>query len=150
MPMIIVAGLFAGSFEAMRLKMRVNELTVLLDAIRSIKAAAVYTSGELKTVIDMNRDNEFLQIVGTLPEPISAWNSASDSFFQDNDDASLAKAFIAGYGKSDLDGLLSHIAMFEEKAEAHLRRAEEAATSKCRICTVLGLFLGIVTAIVVI
>lgn len=146
----MIFGLSAGLSESMRLKMREKELSVFLDALVSLKSAAAYTAGDLYTLLELCRENAFLAQIGKEADIRAAWVKASDRFFTRRADRETATAFIQGYGKTDLAGQLAYIGLFETRVQAALQAARREAEAKCKLYTMLGLFSGTVTALILI
>ena len=148
--LLILLGFAAGASEAVRLRMRTQELTVFSDALAALKSAAAYTSGDLRTLLDLCTENLFLRSVMRDKDPMQAWKAAAADFFTNTADKILACEFINGYGRADLNGLLAYITLFEERTAVQLHRAEKAVETKSKLYTVLGLFSGVVTALLLV
>lgn len=148
--LIILCGLTAGLAEGTKLRMRSRELAVLSDALSAMKSAAEYTAGDLSALLQMCGENAFLQHVSVKDDPVWAWKAAASDFFTNASDKVFAERFIDGYGKTDLDGLLAYIALYEEKTARRLKQAEGAVTAKCKLYAVLGFFFGTATALLLI
>lgn len=134
----------------MRLKTREKELIVFQDALSSLKSAAAYTAGDLYALLALCRENAFLRTICGKSDLISAWETAAQRFFTCRADRALAKAFIRGYGKTDLEGQLAYMTLFETRVQAALQEAKRDIASKCRLYVVLGLFSGTAVALVLI
>ena len=65
-------------------------------------------------------------------------------------DRDLALAFLDGYGKTDLEGQLAYISLFEARTAQALEAARRDVSSKSRLYTMLGFFSGTVTALILI
>ena len=148
--LLVVCGLSAGLSETMRLKSRERELQVFADALAALKSAAAYTAGDLYALLALCRENAFLQLVQPSADLYGAWEQAARAFFTRRDDAELACAFIRGYGKTDLEGQLAYIALFEARAAEALAAARRDVSAKSKLYTMLGLFSGTVTALILI
>ena len=65
-------------------------------------------------------------------------------------DGVFAESFMDNFGKTDLNGVVAHIALYEQKAMRRLEDAEKDTAAKCRLYTVLGLFAGTAAALLLI
>lgn len=146
--LLIFSGFCIGSLQASRLRSRVRELEVFQGAVLSIKSSAAYTLGDLPTVLTHCRDNAFLALIAEKGDPVQSWAEVSRQYFTYPADRTLAADFLSGFGKTDLAGLLSYIALYESRIERALENARQAASAKCRLYTVLGLFTGTAAALV--
>lgn len=99
----------------MRLKSRERELRVFADVLAALKSAAAYTAGDLYALLALCRENAFLHLVQPDADLYGAWEQAARAFFTRRGDAELACAFIRGYGKTDLEGQLAYIGLFEAR-----------------------------------
>ncbi|MGN0478366.1 MAG: hypothetical protein ACI4GO_02935, partial [Hominenteromicrobium sp.] len=122
--MLVICALTAGLSESMRLKTREKELEVFLDALSALKSAAAYTAGDLAALLTLCKDNSFLRQIAPAPDPVRAWVRFAQHFFTGREDRMLAEAFIRGYGKTDLDGQLAYIELFETRTRAALQEAK--------------------------
>lgn len=148
--LLVVCGLSAGLSETMRLKSRERELQVFADALAALKSAAAYTAGDLYALLALCRENAFLQLIQPGADLYGAWEQAARAFFTRRGDTELACAFIRGYGKTDLEGQLAYIALFEARAAEALAAARRDVSAKSKLYTMLGLFSGTVTALILI
>lgn len=146
----MICGLAAGLQQAMRLRMRERELSAFSGALAALKSAAAYTAGDLSALLSLCRDDPFLGRIHPEGDIQEAWRKAAKGFFSYSADCETADAFIAGYGQTDLAGLLSYITLFESRTKIQLQEAQQNAASKCKLYTVLGLFTGTVTALLLI
>lgn len=135
-----------GYTEAVRLRSRVRELTALLGAVTAMKNTAAYTAGDLPALLRLCRENAFLAEIRPQADPVSAWCALSGHFFTCRSDAALAKEFILDYGKTDLDGLLRYLSLYELRIGSALETAKQNAAAKSRMYTAFGLFGGICAA----
>lgn len=130
--------------------MRERELIVFQSALASLKSAAAYTGGDLYALLSMCRENAFLAEIPQGMDIPMGWKSAAERFFSCSKDRAIAEGFINGYGRTDLSGLLSYITLFETRVQAVLDEARQDVTSKCKLYTMLGLFTGTVTALLLV
>ena len=124
-----------------------RELTVFCDAVHLLHSCAAYTAGDLRTLIAMGQSNLFLQKIDRKKDPVSGWSERAERFFTRKADAHFANELMEGFGKTDLNGLLSHLELFARRAEAVLKTAEQEAAAKCRLFSVLGFFTGVSAAL---
>ena len=148
--LLVVCGLSAGLSESMRLKARERELWVFSDALAALKSAAAYTAGDLYALLALCRENAFLRRVRCDGDLHGAWAAAARDFFTRQADRDLALAFLDGYGKTDLEGQLAYISLFEARTAQALEAARRDVSSKSRLYTMLGFFSGTVTALILI
>ena len=146
----MICALTAGLSESMRLKTRERELAVLEDALASLKSAAAYTAGDLYALLSLCSENAFLRLVRRDGALLPAWEQAAQRFFTYRADRELASAFIRGYGKTDLEGQLAYITLFETRTQAALRDAKANSASKCKLYVALGMFSGTAAALILI
>ncbi len=114
-----------------------------------LKSAAAYTAEDLHGLLLLCGENAFLGTVcldGILPD---AWRNAAESFFSFAKDRALSKAFIEGYGKTDLEGQIAYLTLFEGRAADALREAQRAVREKGKLYAALGLFLGAAAVLII-
>ena len=130
--------------------MRSRELRTFLDALSLLKGAVQYTAGDFEHLMYLCRDNRFIACISRNADPISAWHKAAHDFFTYVSDGVFAESFMDNFGKTDLNGVVAHIALYEQKAMRRLEDAERNTAAKCRLYTVLGLFAGTAAALLLI
>lgn len=123
---------------------------MLLDGITMLKNAAAYTAGDLYALLSLCRTNGFLAQIDSGPDLPAAWKKAAEAFFTSRTDRALAVSFIEGFGRTDLDGQLAYMTLFEQKTNAALEAARRDSGTKCKLYTMLGVFAGTVTAILLV
>lgn len=131
--------------------MRERELHIFLQALLALKNAAAYTKGDLHALLELCRENEFLNRVWALSkntDGVEAFEKAAGEFFTANKDRMLCNEFIRGYGKTDLDGQLAYFSLFEDRVRRELLNAEQTCAQKGRLYVCLGLFFGVSAALI--
>ena len=131
--------------------MREKELSIFLEALFALKNAAAYTAGDLYALLSLCRENAFLGRVWVLSENMdctTAFKAAEHTFFTYRGDEALCAAFIAGFGKTDLDGQMADFALYEGRVRSALLAAEQSLAQKGRLCVALGLFVGVSVALI--
>lgn len=122
--------------------MRIRELDIFCDALAAIKRAAAYTAGDLRSVFVRCSDNTFISRISAEGDLIEEWCRNADLFFTKTEDRQLARKFIAGYGKGDLDELISYIEYHEILAGEKRRKAVAEFDTKGKLYTALGIFIS--------
>ena len=148
--MIVLCGFGIGSSESVKLRMRVRELTALSEAFSMMKSAVSYSSGDMRHLLHVCRENKFIAGISEEHDPVTAWKCAANRFFSHAADKVFAESFIDGFGKSDVNGTVAHIALFEDKLRQRLQKAEREVAEKGRLYTVLGVFFGTAAALLLI
>jgi stage III sporulation protein AB len=142
--------------ESHRLAMRVYQLESFLRFLSAAQTEIRFSGLPVEQIIKKHgKDLKFLKICSENFETgsgfISAWESSVNTAakregFNDQDIA-LLHNFGNGFGASDLDGQLSHCALYYELVTDELKGAKEDRTRKAKLYQMLGVFSGMAVAL---
>ncbi len=154
--LLIAVGTLAGYMESHRLEMRVERLEEFLRFVSSAQTEIRFSALPVEQIVQRHGgDLEFLRRCGDCFEKgtdfLSAWQTgvnscAKNSGFNEKD-TELLKGFGRGFGVSDIDGQLSHCALYCELTAQSLKDAKEEKERKSRLYQMFGVFSGMAAAL---
>lgn len=152
--LLTLSGLLGGCWYARRLGIRrdfLRSFIAFLDALATLlryRAEDIYTSvnssGELFHFPPEARSQPFPQAWESQISPFPARYALS------RQDFTLLREFGAELGATDIQGQLSHIALYRTLFEKQLAAANEDIKSKAKLYRTLGLFTGASAALMMI
>lgn len=150
--LLSLAGFGAGSLFVRRLDKRRRFFASFLTFLSLLATRLRYRSDDI-----FNAVNACLQETGLTSLSVSAglpfdaaWSDAVASLRLSREDADLLKEFGSQLGKTDVEGQLGHLSLFESVAQKRLRECEEELEQKSRVCRAVGLFVGVCAALLLI
>ncbi len=155
--MLIVAGTLAGCMESRKLAARVIDLEAFLRFLSRTQTEIRFEALPVEQIVRRHGGElNFLRICArgcTQGKSFSAaWEEsvakgAKDSGFLPSD-IELLQGFGREFGATDVEGQLSHCALYTELVSEHLRKAREEKEKKSKLYRSLGIFGGVAAAIV--
>ncbi len=149
--LLSAAGLAAGCRRAAALNRRRRFWTQFLAFISRLETGLRYrntslyilvnSSGELFKIPEEKKEKPFEENWRELISPLTVRFSLS------GEDRAMLERFGERLGKTDLEGQLSHLALYSSLAEKQLGSAEEDVKGKAKLYRTLGLFAGVSAAI---
>lgn len=151
---VALSGLLFGRFRAGRLAVRRDFLKELSVFFSALSTALRYKNDDIFNLVSSSGEL-FCSIQLSGSEPFEdAWRSVTRGFQRKyaltSQDLALLGEFGAQLGKTDTEGQLSHIELYQTLFSKQLALAQEEVDSKSKLYQTLGLFAGVSAAIVLV
>ena len=156
--LLVVCGTLCGLYAGDKLKARLCFFEDYLCFLVRVKSGIRYTASELDEILSLETKNQTLREMlrrarrgiegGEVPE--MAWRLAVDGASSNREDKSLLYAFGDDYGTLDADGELNRLTLHEELVRQHRGVLYEEWKTKRRLYRIVGMFAGILTAVILI
>ena len=151
---VALSGLLFGRFRARRLAVRRDFLKELLVFLSALSTSLRYKSDDIFRLVSSSGEL-FSAISNYSGESFeNAWKNVIGDFRSryslSAQDQSLLCEFGAQLGKTDTEGQLSHIELYQALFSKQLALAEEDVKSKSKLYQTMGLFAGVSAAIVLV
>ncbi|NLJ31728.1 MAG: stage III sporulation protein AB [Clostridiales bacterium] len=153
---LIASGTLAGYVESHKLAVRVEQLEAFLRFISAAQTEIRFSGLPVEQIVQRyGGELEFLRLCGQSCIHggyfTSAWNTGVAEGTKGrgllSEDISLIRGFGEGFGASDVDGQLSHCAMYTQLIGERLKNAREEQAKKSKLYLMLGVFSGMVAAL---
>ena len=160
---VIAAASALGFAKAREYKTRVQQLSAMQTAVAQFETEIRFTQTPLAeaflavaTAADGSIGALFKQAGQTLARQSgqtagSAWNLAVDAIrgklSLSKEDIEIFRAFGSALGSSDTEGQMKHIAATQEKLSAQITQARQACEKNQKLFQSLGVYAGILIAI---
>lgn len=155
---IIVSGTFIGIYASDRSKEKVSFFEQYMIFLTRVKTTVSYTLSDIKELLSVNasipmvkpilRDTLILLEGGTALE--EAWRGAVNIHVKDKEDKNLLYYFGDNFGKSNVSGELNNLELHGEFVKQRLERLKDELKTKQRLYRVIGMFCGVLTAVILI
>lgn len=154
---LIAAGTLAGYAESHKLTERVQQLEAFLRFLSAAQTEIRFSGLPVEQIIQRHGGElEFLRLCGESCLQggyfIASWQAGVANGTKGrglhSEDIALFNGFGEGFGASDVDGQLSHCAMYTQLVGERLKNAREEKEKKFKLYQMLGIFSGMVAALV--
>lgn len=155
--LLVAAGTLAGYLESHKLTARVEQLEAFLRFLSLAQTEIRFAALPVEQIVQKHgRELEFLRLCaqncGGGKAFSTVWEQSVTAGTGDggllSQDIELLRGFGSGFGASDVDGQLSHCALYTELIGESLKSAREEKGKKSRLYQTLGVFAGITAALV--
>lgn len=156
--LLVVCGTLCGLYAGDKLKARLCFFEDYLSFLVRVKSGIRYTASDLNEILSLETQNVTLKGMldrarggikgGEAPE--RAWRYAVDNAVAKKEDRSLLYCFGDNYGALDADGELNRLTLHEELVRQHCSGLYEECKTKRRLYRVVGMFGGVLTAVILI
>lgn len=155
--LIVVCTTAAGIFCSEKFRLRVLFYEQYLLFLTNAGTFISYTAADIGELLSMD-------ISATIIEPIlkaakhslkngselsDAWRKAVDGNVSCKEDRELLYGFGDNFGTSDVKGELSKLGLHRELTERRLNELRDELKTKKKLYRVLGMFAGVLTAVVI-
>lgn len=154
---LIAAGTLAGYVESHKLTERVRQLEAFLRFLSAAQTEIRFSGLPVERIVQRHgTELEFLRICGETCAQggffTSAWQAGVARGTKGrgllSEDVALLNGFGEGFGASDVDGQLAHCALYTQLIGERLKNAREEKEKKSKLYQMLGIFSGMVAALV--
>lgn len=155
---MVSSAFMCGCCFSKRLYKRRDFLRSFSAFLDSMSTDIRYTSDDIFTVVSRCCNFKELECFNVsdncIAQPFeNAWNECIENipkqYVLTQEDLAIVKELGLKLGKTDVEGQLKHIEHYRVLIENQLKKAEEEISQKSRLYRVLGLFCGIIVAIMI-
>lgn len=155
--LIVVCTTAAGIFCSERFRLRVLFYEQYLLFLTNAGTFISYTASDIRELLDMD-------ISAPMIEPVlrearrcldngfdisKAWRNAVDENVGCKEDRELLYGFGDNFGTSDIGGEISKLDLHKELAKRRLNSLRDELKAKSKLYRVVGMFAGVLTAVVI-
>ncbi|HHV32107.1 MAG TPA: stage III sporulation protein AB [Clostridiales bacterium] len=155
--MLIAAGTLAGIMESRRLAVRVDQLEAFLRFLSRAQTEIRFAALPVEQIVQRHGGElQFLKrcasgCSGGMPFTV-AWQDSVNAAAKEKSflpgDIDLLRSFGEGFGASDVEGQISHCELYTELIGERLKNARDEKEKKSKLYLTLGVFGGLVAALV--
>ena len=150
--LLSLSGLLGGCYFSRRLAVRRKFLADFGVFISNLETAIRYRSAGIFTLV--NSSQELFEISETNLPFETAWELGTSDFSKrfclSSQDCALLKEFGSQLGKTDAEGQIMHLEMYQTLFSEQRACAEEDIKNKSKQYKTMGLFVGVSTALMMI
>lgn len=150
--LLALAGFGAGSLLVRRLDGRRRFFASFLSFVNLLATRLRFSGEDIYRTVNLSAAEAGLKafaVDAALPFS-QAWEAAVAALRLREEDTSLLCEFGSQLGKTDLEGQLSHLALYETIVQKRLHACEEEYAQKSRVYRAVGLFAGTAAALLLI
>lgn len=154
--LLSVCGILTGIYLGEKLKTRTLFYEQYIRFLTQAQTMIGYTASSIRTVLEETKELPLMKPVITdtlagLDNGKSfeqAWKYAVVKNIHNNDDRKLLLYFGAVFGTSDISGELAKISLQKENSQHRLGELKEDLKTKKRLYRTVGMFCGVLAAVV--
>ena len=154
--LLVVCGTLGGLYASGSFQNRVNLLEQYLKFLRQAKSMIGYTAADIREVLSLPASlpllrpvlEDCLHLLEGGCELGAAWRGGVDLHVQRQSDRELLYSFGDSFGTSDVSGELNKLSLHGELVEQQLSALREELKTKRRIYRIIGMFSGVLTAVI--
>ena len=152
---LIFAGAAAGCLQSRKLREHRDRLQAFLKFLNEVKTEIAYAGVPVEEILERHGKNidfllPYFQARQNGEDFLQAWGKAAGSDLLLPQERTLLRNFGEGFGATDMQGQLSHCALYEELTHKELDTAEEIYKRKGKLYRMLGVCVGAIRALVLI
>ena len=156
--LLVLSGFSAGWFCSKKLLMRRNFFKKFLSFVSNLSTQLRYSSSDIFTLVSLSASIsglDFFEISYETGTPFyEIWservNEIPSKFGLKNSDRQLLLEFGEQLGKTDVDGQLKHLELYEALFKKQLTDAENEINRKSKLYKTMGFFVGTTAALMII
>ncbi len=156
--LLVISSSFIGNSYSQRISNRIKSLSDIIEAISRMKSFISFASMNIHKVVQDSFKNTCFAKIFTKNENeaedffvwwSTALNSIEKSTGINKEDKELLRNFGNGLGRTDIEGQLAHLELYNELFTQRLISAKDAQREKGRLYRVLGFSLGCAVTLVI-
>lgn len=156
--LLVLSGFSAGWFCSKKLLMRKDFFKKLLSFVSSLSTQLRYSTSDIFTLVSLSAGTSGLDFFDLSEESgtpfYDIWSERVSGipakFGLKNIDRTLLLEFGEQLGKTDVDGQLKHLELYEELFKKQLTDAENEINKKSKLYKTMGFFVGTAAALMII
>lgn len=156
--LLVLSGFSAGWFCSKKLLMRRNFFKKFLCFVSNLSTQLRYSTSDIFTLVSLSASIsglDFFEISDETGTPFyKVWSERVSEIPAKiglkNSDRTLLLEFGEQLGKTDVDGQLKHLELYEALFKKQLTDAENEITKKSKLYKTMGFFVGTAAALMII
>lgn len=156
--LLVLSGFSAGWFCSKKLLMRKDFFRKFLSFVSNLSTQLRYSTSDIFTLVSFSANTsefDFFEISEESGTPFyEIWservNEIPSKFGLKNSDRQLLLEFGEQLGKTDVDGQLKHLELYEALFKKQLMDAENEINKKSKLYKTMGFFVGTAAALMII
>lgn len=156
--LLVLSGFSAGWFCSKKLLMRRNFFKKFLCFVSNLSTQLRYSTSDIFTLVSLSASTSglnFFEISNETGTPFyKVWSERVSEIPAKiglkNSDRQLLLEFGEQLGKTDVDGQLKHLELYEALFKKQLTDAENEITKKSKLYKTMGFFVGTAAALMII
>lgn len=156
--LLVLSGFSAGWFCSKKLLMRRNFFKKFLCFVSNLSTQLRYSTSDIFTLVSLSAVTsglDFFEICDETGNPFyEIWSERVSGipakFGLKNSDRQLLLEFGEQLGKTDVDGQLKHLELYEALFKKQLTDAENEINKKSKLYKTMGFFVGTAAALMII
>ncbi len=156
--LLVLSGFSAGWFCSGKLLMRKYFYKKFLSFVSNLSTQLRYSTSDIFTLVSLSASTsglDFFEISDETGNPFyEIWSERvsviPSKFGLKNSDRVLLLEFGEQLGKTDVDGQLKHLELYEELFKKQLTDAENEINKKSKLYKTMGFFVGTAAALMII
>ena len=156
--LLVLSGFSVGWFCSKKLLMRRNFFKKLLSFVSNLSTQLRYSSSDIFTLVSLSASIsglDFFEISDETGTPFyKVWSERVSEipakFGLKNSDRQLLLEFGEQLGKTDVDGQLKHLELYEALFKKQLTDSENEINRKSKLYKTMGFFVGTAAALMII
>ena len=156
--LLVLSGFSAGCFCSKKLLMRKDFYKRFLSFVSNLSTQLRYSTSDIFTLVSLSANTsglDFFEICEESGTPFyKVWSERMieipAKFGLKNSDRTLLLEFGEQLGKTDVDGQLKHIELYEALFKKQLTDAENEINKKSKLYKTMGFFVGTAAALMII
>ena len=156
--LLVLSGFSAGWFCSKKLLMRRNFFKKFLCFVSNLSTQFRYSTSDIFTLVSLSASTSGLDSFEISEETgtpfYEIWservNEIPAKFGLKNSDRQLLLEFGEQLGKTDVDGQLKHLELYESLFKKQLTDAENEINKKSKLYKTMGFFVGTAAALMII
>ncbi|WP_294464470.1 stage III sporulation protein AB [uncultured Ruminococcus sp.] len=156
--LLVMSGFSAGWFCSKKLLMRKDFFKRIISFISNLSTQLRYSTSDIFTLVSLSANTSglyFFEIREESGTPFyKVWSERVSEipakFGLKNSDRTLLLEFGEQLGKTDVDGQLKHLELYEALFKKQLTDAENEINKKSKLYKTMGFFVGTAAALMII
>ena len=156
--LLVLSGFSAGWFCSKKLLMRKDFFKRIISFISNLSTQLRYSTSDIFTLVSLSANTSGLELFEISDETgtpfYRIWservNAIPAKFGLKKGDAALLLEFGEQLGKTDVDGQLKHLELYEALFKKQLTDAENEINKKSKLYKTMGFFVGTAAALMII
>lgn len=156
--LLVLSGFSAGWFCSRKLLMRKDFFKRIIGFITNLSTQLRYSTSDIFTLVSLSACTsglDFFEISDETGTPFyKVWSERVSEiptkFGLKNSDRQLLLEFGEQLGKTDVDGQLKHLELYEALLKKQLTDAENEINKKSKLYKTMGFFVGTAVALMII
>lgn len=156
--LLVLSGFSTGWFCSKKLSLRKDFFKRIINFVSNLSTQLRYSTSDIFTLVSLSASTSGLDLFELNDEDNTAFYTLwcervsliSAKFGLENCDRELLIEFGEQLGKTDVDGQLKHLELYESLFKKQLTEAESEINKKSKLYKTMGFFVGTAAALMII